>query len=231
MKEFYAKQVRKHIVGYEGRINILVLREWQNRHVWQKEELEGFDSWSGSEKLETGRRDGVFYLNERYLEFFQKLSYRIGVENPIETLEDTLMDDPNILASSHPEVSDDYDILLINSKGWSKQYTQPQENFDDFISELRGEYKIITTKEVKDKSIPCTLDYGLNLLEIGNISTKVKYVVAVATAPIVPCMNVWSMNTVKKWAILSNRSSYSYRDNIFRYSDVSNVIKTGFFEN
>jgi hypothetical protein len=229
VKKRYVAEMMYHVAGLEDRIKIGSLMD---RKKWERRtKSKSINSWYGSKKLETGVKKGVYLLNERYFEFFTKLSEDIGVPCPFKDSNGILMNNPTILERAHPDIPEDFDILLINSAAYSNQYRQPARFFDEFIEQLKDQYKIITTRSPADQSIPCTLDYGLNLLQIGNISTKVKYVVAVATSPIIPSFNVWSIETVKKWAVLSNRSSYTYRDNITRFNKVQHVLSTGFLEN
>lgn len=178
----------------------------------------GINGWYGCAALNGGVRDGVYIINERYDLFFDHLSRQIGIENPINGKNCTLIDHPDIKKDNGV---DGFDILLVNSIPRSKQYNYNKEHFRSKISEFKDKYRVITTRPTN--LVPCTLDYNLNLLGIGNLSTKVKYVIGIATAPIIPCFNTTNIDTVKKWFVLSKRSSYSYNDRIFRENSVLNI--------
>jgi len=85
---------------------------------------------------------------------------------------------------------------------------------------LKERFKIITTDKTIFSDIPCTLDYKLNLLQIGNVSTNVEYVIGIATGPIINCFNIWNIDKIKKWFVLSNRSTYTYNNRIFRKQNI-----------
>jgi hypothetical protein len=228
----YNRELRLHIAGYEERIK---LARWIDQKPAEKKMgMKAVDLWHGSmpyafsEKSRDEENKNV--INSNMYEFFEYVSDHIGLPFPFKDRDGILLNNPSILENAHPDLSDEFDILLVNSSALSGQYRRPQKHFDDFIAELKDQYSIIVTKAVADKTIPCTLDYGLNLMQIGNLSTKAKYIVAVGTAPIIPCMNIWSIDTVKNWAILNNRSTFNYRDNMTRFKGVNRIIPSGFFD-
>lgn len=195
--------------------------EFQDRILLTKlvKHNKGINGWYGSIRLKTGVRDGIYVINERYDEFYEHLSKLIEIENPIKGKNCTLIDHPDI----KKDVGLSCDILLVNSVPLSRQYSYVESHFENKISELKEKYKIISTRKTKFPDIPCTLDYKLNLMNIGNVSTKSKYIIGIATAPIMPCFNTSNVDTVKKWFVLSKRSSYSYNDRIFRKRSVTQV--------
>jgi len=182
------KEIGAQIGDYADRINLGSLKQLPKDMA-----TEAINGWAGSIKLDGGKRGRIFCLNERYDLFFQNISDRIGVENPIPGKQCTVIDNPAILEDTGLK----YDILLINSKPLSGQYYYSKAHFLEFIDKWKDKYSIITTHPTDVSDIPCTRDYNLNLLQIGNISLNCKYIVGVATAPIVNCFNIWNIDKVK----------------------------------
>jgi len=166
-----------------------------------------------------GKAGRINLLNERYDAFFQMVSDHIGLENPIPGKNATLIDNKLILETAHKDLID-FDILLINSRPLSGQYRYKGGDFNTKIEELKERFKIITTDKTIFSDIPCTLDYKLNLLQIGNVSTNVEYIIGIATGPIINCFNIWNIDKIKKWFVLSNRSTYTYNNRIFRKQNI-----------
>ena len=212
----YFREIQLQINEFSDRI---ILRPFGTRH---KDTLGGWAASKYGPKSvgEIGRRNKINLLNERYDAFFQIVSDYIGLENPIPGKNCTLIDNKLILEKV--DVGP-FDILLINSRPLSSQYRYNGTNFNKKIEELKERFKIITTRKTIFNDVPCTLDYKLNLLQIGNVSTEVKYIIGIATAPIINCFNIWNIDKVKKWFVLSNRSTYTYNDRIFRKSDILGI--------
>ena len=228
----YNSELKYHIVGYEDRLK---LARWIDVAPAEKRfGIKAVELWHGSMPTPfSDKCKDVFnknVINSNLYEFFEYVSDHIGLPFPFKDRDGVLLNNPSILENAHPDLPDEFDILLVNSSALSGQYRGHPKHFENFISELKDKYSIIVTKAVDDQNIPCTLDYGLNLMQIGNLSTKAIYIVAVGTAPIIPCMNIWSIDTVKKWAILNNRSTFNYRDNMIRFKDIHKVIPSGFFD-
>jgi hypothetical protein len=122
----------------------------------------------------------------------------------------------------------DCDILIGNCPAFSGQYRYKPARFVERIQKWRSEsdYKFTTVHNLGLSDVPCTLDSNLNLLQIGNIAMRAKYIIAIASAPIIYCFNKWNIDTVKKWIVLSNRSTYTYNDRIIRKAYIDNVKLT-----
>lgn len=199
-------EINAQIGDYNAQIKAMRLNKLPKSKLPQS-----INGWAGAIAYNNvGRRKGIFLLNERYDVLFQNISDRIGVENPIPGKQCTVIDNPAILEDTGLK----YDILLINSKPLSAQYYYSKRHFLEFIDKWKDKYSIITTHPTDVNDIPCTRDYNLNLLQIGNISLNCKYIVGIATAPIINCFNIWNIDKVKKWYVLSNRSTYTYNDRI-----------------
>lgn len=198
-----------------NRIKILPLKNLKNLN-------HAINGWYGWAPLGNyGKVGKIFYLNERFDKFYEILSDKLSIKNPIPGKKCILMDNPAI----QENVDLECDVLLINSKPFSGQYWYSKADFVEKAYEWKEQYSLVSTFPLKNLSneIPCTLDYNLNLLQIGNISTKAKHIVSVATAPIIHCFNIWNIDKVQSWHVLSKRSSYSFCDRIIRKNNVKYV--------
>jgi len=211
----YAKELKKHIVGFETKIILNRVNKCPSSATCL---------WHASKPLLSGviknGRRRVFCLNDRYYEFYSLVCDSLNLNNPFSDKNGLLLNNESII-DPIPDFTEECDLLLINSIALSRQYFEKPNSFENFVLSLKDRYKIVCAKELR--GIPCTLDYNMNLLQIGHLATKAKYVVGIATSPIIPAFNVWSIATVKKWAVLSNRSTYTYKNNIHRFIDISKI--------
>jgi len=167
-----------------------------------------------------GKRYDLFYVD-----FFTELSKLIGVESPIKNSKDMLFDNVELLDSNI--VGGDIDYLIINSTPLSGQFTGYNlVEFDTLIRKLVDSgNKVVTTKKTNIESVLCTTDYNLSLMDIGNLSIKSKNIIAVMTAPIIPCFNIYSVDNFDNFFVLENTMYYSFNDNIRNYNDIKKIIK------
>lgn len=206
------KELIPQIGSLEDRI---ILKPFPNRPE------HSINGWAGARRLSGGRKGRIYILNERYKLFYDLVSEDIGIKNPLGN-KGMIMDSPAIKEDLKDKIP--CDLLVINSKPLSGQYHWNGRHFKEKVIEWQDRYNVVVTRPMKNLDVPCTLDYGLNLLQIGGLAIDAKYVVGIATAPIIHCFNKWNINSVEKWFVLSNRSSYSYNDRIFRKSDIRNVV-------
>jgi hypothetical protein len=146
------------------------------------------DSWKN--------RNGGFYGHPKrndwigfHLEFFDKLSKDIGVNNPIKSPNDLLMDCPAI----NRAVPHSFDFLVINSPPQSGQISV--QDFDPLIGKLIDcRYRIVTTAG-SGYDVPCTMP--LPVTAIGAISLRCRFILGNATGPVWPTFNVWNRHSVE----------------------------------
>jgi hypothetical protein len=91
---------------------------------------------------------------------------------------------------------DNADILLINSIPSSGQLDGYAINWPDIANRLSSKYKIVTT--LKLDNYLCTMDDNLTLKQIGALSSRVKYIIGVNTAVIIPCLNKYTLQNIIK---------------------------------
>ena len=95
----------------------------------------------------------------------------------------------------------DLDVLIINAEPKSGQ-PYDKAKMDDLCIKLSKKYRVATTTPVNN-DILCTFNDGLKLQDIGAISTHAKNIVSVFSGPITACFNSETINTVKKWFVIS----------------------------
>ena len=146
-----------------------------------------------------------------YLEFYEHLAKRVGLESPVKTVADMLYDYPAILKPT--TLSRMLNVLVINSAPLSDQYREYNpENFVTLIRNLvaNGHRVAYTQKCQVTKAAVCTADAGLTVTGVGNLSLDCDYIVCVGTGPMWPTINVWNQSRVKGRFHLSTYSSLQY---------------------
>ena len=104
-----------------------------------------------------------------------------------------------------------YDYLFINSQPLSLLYENFNEESMAFLQKLKANNKtVITTKKIQD--YPCTLDYGLTVVEIGKLAKNVKNIVSVNTGPLHLTMNKWSLPNINTFTMWSPSETFGYND-------------------
>ena len=105
----------------------------------------------------------------------------------------------------------DVDILILNSVPQSAQFRGYDKNrFNLICIKLRASpYKIVTTTHVNN-DIVCTFDDHLNIQDIGAISTKAKYIIAVLSGPMTACFNKLTIENVRGIFLLCDKK-YNFK--------------------
>lgn len=179
------------------------------------------DTWIG--------RDNFYYdfivqnksYNEMYISFFYILSKMLNVENPIIQNYDLLSDDVRLLDN---KFNIKCDLLLVNSIPNSNQINYNSREFNDFISVYKDKYNIVSTYNTSFSDVPCTLDFGMNLIDIGALSVSSKVIVGVHTSPIIYTYNRYNYNKNIKWCILQQYGiTYTFNKNTSNTNTIKNV--------
>lgn len=127
-----------------------------------------------------------------HLDWFNYLSDRLEVANPIACREDLLFDYPALNAP----YKYDFDYLIINSPPASGQL--PSYNPEFFIKRARDlaneGKKVITTHPTG--IVPCTLEHHFTVTDIGVLSNGVKHIEGVATGPMWTTFNIFNKDKV-----------------------------------
>ena len=127
-----------------------------------------------------------------HLDWFNYLSDRLEVSNPIACRDDLLFDYPALNAPTRYE----FDYLIINSPPQSGQlpdYTP--DFFSKRVKDLANEgHKVVTTYPTG--LVPCTLEHHFTVTDIGVLSNGVKHIEGVATGPMWTTFNKFNKDKV-----------------------------------
>jgi len=150
-------------------------------------------------------------LNE-YLVYY--LSNILGKKIGFPKIKKFSYTDPDLLKryNHFPEKYKNIDVLIINSKPQSFQFDLESnyKEFNSMIHKLSKKYNIVTTEKIN--GILCTRDNNLSLKDIGAISTHAKYIIAINTGPLIPCLNTYALKHVKKWFEFDTRMPFIYNN-------------------
>lgn len=179
--------------------------------------IQGNNYW-GEYCISQKEKEDYYYYDEFYLKFYSNLSNRNELKHSFNDIEDTLYYHPDLEKRRY----DDYDFLIINSRGGSGQFQYIPNDFKLLVNNLNNKgYKLITTEKIDD--FDCTRDTNMNLKDIANLAIGCKNVIAVHTAPMVTALNKISIKTVNKWILLNDKNiSYRLLD-VDVYDDVKKI--------
>jgi hypothetical protein len=147
-----------------------------------------------------------------YNAFYANILKIIGLEG--KGIDTSLYQKEDYLLTIYEGLDDKYkniDILIINAEPKSGQLEYNKQDFDATIKKLAEKYRVVTTAPSGSDNIPCTMNDGLALQDIGAISTHTKYILAVSSGPLVPCLNLHTKQSVKKWIIM-DKGYYNFGD-------------------
>lgn len=202
----YINELNLHIQGYEN-INIKDIAGYNKS---------GYNSWIGEIYFlpENWVKEVMLY-DKFYLKWFDYLSNKIGIDNPIKDM----LFDYELLSYDHMIK---YDILFINSIPYSAQIAYPIDIIDAKAIELSKNFKVITTRKIGN--LPCTSDYNMNLVNIGQLSNNVSYVIGINTAPIILTMNKFNINKIERYYIIDSNKTYSY-SNVYHLRTLDDILE------
>jgi hypothetical protein len=218
--------------------NIKINYYYESRHITSLDELERYvnkdvvhldniakkpnDSiqlWMGNDI------NSIHYsaFDKYYDAFYKNILNVLGLNNIDTSLfqkEDYLLDIYNKLDPKFKNV----DILIVNAEPQSGQFIYDKNAMDTLCKNLALKYKVVTTTKVNDSTIPCTIEDGLKIQDIGAISTHANYVIAVFSGPITSMFNTHTKNHVKKWFIL-DKTPFSLGVNTVHIHSIAELNK------
>ena len=163
-----------------------------------------------------------FMFDKFYVDFYKMVSNTLNIENKILTNSDMLIDNSNYKIS----LDKSFDYLIINSVPHSAQFNFQDSDFTHLCEYLvNNNFSFITTRKIRDYE--CTLDYGMSIVDIGNLSNYCNNIIAINTSPIITTFTKENIDKKKLMLVLDNHLSYSYHENIFHitnFSDIYNKI-------
>ena len=169
------------------------------------------------------------YVSNSFDEYFGEMYKRLvnymgladlGIDTSLYQKEEYLLK----IYEKLPDKFKDIDILFINSEPKTEKIINNKESGDAAAIELSKRYRIVTTSPVNDE-IPCTFTDGLMLQVIGAVSTHAKYIIGVNSGPLIPCLNYYAKQSVKKWIFVSRDrfTQIPYR-RIHDYNNLSEIV-------
>jgi hypothetical protein len=135
--------------------------------------------------------------------WFDRLSEKLRVDNPIKTVDDFLFDYPALNKQVYPH----FDYLIINAPPNSGQL--PDFNYEFFkakAQELLDQGFTVATTHPTDIRYS-TMDLGMSVSDIGNLSKYVSHIISVDTGPLWPTFNVHNKETVKTRIVYGTTST------------------------
>ena len=177
------------------------------------------DAWKGAENFffEHPRK---FEFGALYLDFFTRIASKMGLRSPIVEKTGLLFDYPALLRNVLPK---SYDFLVVNSAPLSEQFkTYSEETFRKIVKavEARG-FSVITTKKVE--GFDCTMDTGLSVTGIGNVSLGAHFLVAVCTGAMWPSINAFNNYRHEQKIILNDHETIDFGRNVTMARKMSEV--------
>ena len=158
----------------------------------------------------------------------QYLSNTLGKKIGFPKMKELVYTDYDLIKryEKFPKKYKDIDILIINSEPQSYQYDldSNRKEFNEMIYTLSEKYNVITTNKIKN--ILCTQDNNFSLKDIGAISTHAKYIIAINTGPITPCLNSYAFKNFKKWFLFDVRLPLRYGKNFYINKSLDEIINT-----
>ena len=167
-------------------------------HLWMADEVDGLDPL----------RDFIEYFHRYYVKF----STLLGISVPPEYT--TLFQPEYYLKSIYDKMDtkfQDLDILILNSEPQSDQFVFKKKKLDRLCLALKKYSLKIATTTFVHKDIPCTYNTFLTIQDIGAISTRAKYIIAVLSGPMTACFNELTFANVQTVYLLCNLS-YKFTD-------------------
>jgi len=144
-----------------------------------------------------------------FLIHWKRVSDIMKIDCPFLNKEDLIY---NQIILLEDKIKNKYDYLFINSTPLSLEYKNFEEEEQYIIQKIKKLGKtIITSKKIKD--IPCTLDFNLSVVNIGQLSKNVKNIIGVNTGPIHLCMNKWSLPTLERFIVWSPSHNFNFGSN------------------
>jgi hypothetical protein len=166
------------------------------------------------------------YFEQFYLELSKCLNIEnLNVNNTLWLEEDYLLP---VYEALDPQFKD-IDILILNNLGMSSQYNN-NKSLNQLCHHLHSKFNIVTLGEVGIKNISFIKNIsgiknasGLTLKQIGAMSTRAKYIITPNSGALIPCLNSYTKNYVKKWFFVGRVYSWYTIDHVQCGTDVTPI--------
>lgn len=190
--------------------------EWREIEPPEKSSIEAWKNHEGFWANHPDKNDFCAF----YVDFFNHLARKMGLENPIKRPEHFLFDYPALIKKT--PLDGPFDFLIINSPPMSGQLAG-YSDMSMLIQRIaeRG-HKVITTERVE--GIPCTQDYNMTVTDIGGLSRHCRFIIMVATGPSWPTFNVFNQTTIGLRIILLDNEKINMTPNTVHVQDEACVL-------
>ena len=166
--------------------------------IWMKNTVDNISAWDN--------------FSQYFAHLYSYILRTINLDD--KGIDTSLFQKEDYLLDIHEKLDDKFknvDILMLNAEPKSGQFTAYNKaQLDELARALSQKYRVVTTSLV-DASIPCSMQAGLALQDIGAISTHAKYIFGLNSGPLIPCFNSHAKASVRKWILMDN-SSYKFDD-------------------
>lgn len=180
-------------------------------------ELNSRDAWKNA-----GRYWESHPMKNDWVEFslqhFARLSWEMGLLNPIECTSDLLFDYPALRSNEFR--ASRFDMLIVNSSPLSNQI--PSFNLaemENLVGELTQRHNCIVTAPTRF-NVPCTQTQNMSVTQIGDLSRFCRYIVMVSTGPSWTTLNVFNQESVEYRLIILDRERINLSANTDHASTV-----------
>jgi tetratricopeptide (TPR) repeat protein len=155
-----------------------------------------------------------------YVQWFDEVAKKMGLENPIKAPEHFLFDYPGLIRKT--PLDGNFDFLIINSPPMSGQL----RNYSDLsntVLKLKNEfgYSVITTHPVLGAE--CTQDWKLTVTDIGALSRFCRFIIMVSTGPSWPTFNIYNQATVELRIIMLDNEKINIAPNTVHVSNEDQI--------
>jgi hypothetical protein len=114
--------------------------------------------------------------------------------------------------------------LIINSEPRSRQFRYNKHLVERFCNAVHDlPLRVVVTTPV-DGLRPCTWDDGLNIQDIGAISTHAKFVVGILSGPMTACFNATTIANVTKLFLLCSPIYHFPHEKIVLASSITKLL-------
>lgn len=148
--------------------------------------------------------------SEVFLLLYQALADRTGLENPIKTKEDVMLDIPEGKIRADAPAGP-YKYLVINAPSLSNEFDYNPEDWEWLLRQCAARGPTICTHP-NHAGVFSTLEHGWSLCDLGRVSHLAENVISVHTAPIWVAINHRSIKAVKFWLVCTHGHWFGYNE-------------------
>ena len=221
-KDEYSYQLQEFLPK-NSKVSLSKQKKENSKHLWMGAYFEKAHKKAPKSSLMCGKQPTYEDIYKILLVIFQIQCEELNLNCPFNCSEELVFDEEPL---SHNITDIRFEYLLINSYCLSGQvkYSPRQQDliFLEIIKNIKKSKKsFITTKKILDN--PCTLDFNLSLVKIGQLSKNCKIILGVPTSPFLMCLNKFSLKGFDKIINITHDNFTFDFDNRFETINSFNV--------